>query len=100
MIEAVVFIFILLGLMFITVGLLSGKVSASYLMVFAFVIIYLRSELAYMLEKSPHKESMEMLTNIAVLACVVMFVGALTYNLFASAVKKKKADDKDIRENT
>ena len=81
MIEVVVFIFLLLGLMFITVGLLSGKVSASYLMVFAFVLIYLRSELTYMFAKSPHKESMEMLVNIAILVCVVIFICALVSSI-------------------
>ena len=91
--EAVVFIFVLLGLLFITVGALSSKVSTSYLMVFAFGFVFLRSELAYMFEKSPHKESMEMLMNVAIIVCVVIFIGAVTYRL-VSSIRDKKKDKK------
>ena len=98
--EGAVFLIVDLGILLIAVGSLSTTARGFlgfclYLLVFAFAFVFLRSEAV-----KHFFESQKEIINLVILVCAVIIACALTYGLVDSAVKKKKADDKDIRENT
>lgn len=98
--EGAVFLTVALGLLLIAVSSLSTTARGFlgfclYLLIFAFAFVFLRSEAVKHFFES-QKEIIILMT----IVCAVILACALTYGLVSSAVKKKKADDKDIRENT